>query len=137
MPSNRRDLVILCGADQTQEPDEAFEQFVSYALNGGVYLKLGRGEPKHATAGCRAYVVFRNKIVGVLRYDGVDDYFEPGGSLGGDEDTYSMDSGPALRFVGPYEDVHPPVPYRKGFRSWEYLPRELEGKIRTRKSAFA
>ncbi len=131
MPRNR-DLVILCGADQTRDPERAFEQFVHFALNGGVHLKLGRGVPRYADPGCRAYVVFRNQIVGALIYDGVDEYFEPGETLGGDSDNYSMAPGPALRFVGPYREVNPPVPYRKGFRGWEYLPADLEGKIRLR-----
>lgn len=128
-----RDLVILCGADQTEDPKEAFEAFVRFASDGGVYFKLGRGVPRYAKRGCKAYVVFHNQIVGVLWYNGVDDSFEPGRSLGGDEDDYSMMAGPALRFVGPFQEVNPPVPYRKGFRSWEYLPKDLEGQLDVRK----
>lgn len=131
--SNDRELVILSGAEKTKDPEKSFERFIRFALEGGAYMKLGRGKPKHARPGCKAYVVFRNYIVGALQYDGVDDYFEPGETLGGEEDSYTMDAGPALRFVGPYEEVDPPIPYRKGFRGWEYLPTELEGKIRTRK----
>lgn len=129
-----RDLVILSGADQTKNPEQAFKQFIQFALNGGVYFKPGRGIPRYANPGCKAYVVFKHHIVGILRYAGVDEDFVPGEALGGDEDNYTMDAGRALRFTGPYQEVFPPVPYRKGIRNWEYLPPDLEGKIHVKRT---
>lgn len=124
-----RDLVILGVTQAMSQPETMFKRLIEFAEDGGLYIKLGRGKPKYASKGCKAYVVFCNQIIGVLNYDGVC-YVEGGGeTLGGDEDDYITKAGEALKFVGPYKELEEPIPYRKGFRGWEYLPGGLETKL--------